>query len=113
MNHRNKITLEKIRDEAALISQLIAGIDVDSFVNDEIIKRAATMSLINIGELTNALTDDLKNETPHIQWSQIRRTRDKVAHHYIDLDPRITWETISKSVPELKSQIEELLAKDT
>ena len=112
MNHRNKITLEKILDEAALISQLVEEIDVDGFVNDEIIKRAATMSLINIGELTNALTDDLKDKTPHIKWSMIRRTRDKVAHHYIDLDPRITWETITKSIPELKSQIEGLLAKD-
>jgi uncharacterized protein with HEPN domain len=32
-----------------------------------------------------------------------------VAHHYIDLDPKITWQTVTVSVPELKEQIVNLL----
>ncbi|MDR0854619.1 MAG: DUF86 domain-containing protein [Clostridiales Family XIII bacterium] len=108
MDHRNKITLEKMIGEADFIAVSIKDIDVESFTSDEIIKRAVTMSLINIGELTNALTEEFRTETPNIKWNLLRRTRDKVAHHYIDLDPRITWQTVTESVPELRNQLIEL-----
>jgi uncharacterized protein with HEPN domain len=109
MDHRNKITLEKMVDESDFIATSIKDIDVESFIADEILKRAVTMSLINIGELTNALTEDFRAENPDIKWNLLRRTRDKVAHHYIDLDPRITWQTVTESVPELRTQLLELL----
>jgi uncharacterized protein with HEPN domain len=109
MDKRDRVALQKIVDEAKYIEESIRGVTVGQFTADETLKRAVTMSLINIGELTNAITEAYKAMTPQIQWSQIRRTRDKVAHHYIDLDPRVTWETVSTSVPKLAAQIEELL----
>jgi uncharacterized protein with HEPN domain len=110
MKHRNSAALKKIVDEAEYIIASIEGKTADQFAADETLKRAITMSLINIGELTNAITDDFKDANPNIKWRQIRRTRDKIAHHYIELDHRITWETASSSVPELKEQIETLLS---
>jgi uncharacterized protein with HEPN domain len=112
MDRRNRVALEKIVGEADYIATAIDNIDAAHFVDDETLKRAVTMSLINIGELTNAVTEDFRKDNSHIMWSRIRRTRDKVAHHYIDLDPRITWETITKSIPELRAQVEALLVKD-
>lgn len=111
MDHKTQILLEKIVNEATYIAKAINGVDIEHFVEDETLKRAVTMSLINIGELTSVIPEEFRKENVHIMWSQIRRTRDKVAHHYIDLDQRIIWETVNNSVPELKRQIEELLIK--
>ena len=112
MDHKTRIILEKIIDESKYIAQAIADFNVDQFVEDETLKRAVTMSLINIGELTSVIPEEFRKEKSYIAWSRIRRTRDKVAHHYIDIDHRIIWETVTKSVPELKTQIEELISHD-
>ena len=112
MDHKTRIILEKIIDESKYIEQAIADTDVDRFVEYETLKRAVTMSLINIGELTTVIPEEFRQGNPQIVWSQIRRTRDKVAHHYIDLDHRIIWETVTNSIPELKTQIETILSCD-
>ena len=48
MHHRDKII-----DEANVATKMLSDIKQEDFVSDDILKRAAAMSVINIGELVN------------------------------------------------------------
>jgi len=50
MELRDRRILSKIRDEAQLISKFIYGIDYNTFMQNEIIRRAVNMTLSNIGK---------------------------------------------------------------
>ena len=53
MQHRDKIILDKIIDEANIATKMLSDVKQEDFVSDDILKRAAAMSVINIGELVN------------------------------------------------------------
>ena len=49
MRPRDRHVLEKILEEITYLETLLEGTDMESFVADETVKRAAAMSSINIG----------------------------------------------------------------
>lgn len=58
MRQPDKHVLEKILEEIAFLESLLNGVDLDAFISDETVKRAAAMASINIGELAKHLSDD-------------------------------------------------------
>ena len=60
MNNRDHQIIKKMLSEIAVIEDLIRGVDLEGFLEDEKTKRACCMTLINIGELVKNLTDELK-----------------------------------------------------
>ena len=51
MQHRDKIILDKIIDETNVAIKILSDVKQEDFISDDILKRAAAMSVINIGEL--------------------------------------------------------------
>ncbi len=72
MTSRDSQILTKILSEIAVAGQLIEGITMEDFINDERTARAISMTLINIGELVKNLTPELKEAHTDI--------RNKVEH---------------------------------
>ena len=70
------------------------------------------MSLLNIGEHTNALTKELWTEYKDIQWRKIVDLRNIVAHGYGELRMELVWNLSQKEVPVLIRQLEDLLKED-
>ncbi len=58
MQHRDIVTLSKIVKEAEFAIKMLSDIPQSVFINDEILKRAAAMSAINIGELVKNLSQE-------------------------------------------------------
>ena len=71
MQHRDKIILDKIIDEVNIATKMLSDIKQDDFVSDDILKRAAAMSVINIGELVKNLTFEFRNEYKNVPWKAI------------------------------------------
>jgi len=44
-----------------------------------------------------------------IDWPEIAKMRDILAHHYMVLAPSIIWKTISEYLPELESEMKRYL----
>lgn len=57
---------------------------------------------MQIGELTNNLSEEFKNNNTDIPWREIRGMRNIVAHEYGHIDYEIVWETLEDGVPVLK-----------
>ena len=106
MELRDKRVLSKIRQEARLVADFIDGLEFDGFISNEIVKRAAAMTLANIGELSNALSDDVKSQYKDIPWAAIRKTRNVISHDYESVDFALIWQTSVVDIPVLIEKID-------
>lgn len=112
MQHRDIITLKKIVGEANFVIGMLSDVAQDDFAKNEILKRAAAMSVINIGELVKNLTFEFRNKYDKVPWKAISGFRDVAAHKYGTLDMNIVYNTVKTDIPYLKHSIEEIIAKE-
>jgi uncharacterized protein with HEPN domain len=109
MNARDYQIINKILQEINVLEDLIEGFDLGKFIDDERTKRAACMTLINIGELTKNLTEDLKQAYGSVPWRAIAGMRDITAHKYQTLKMGDVWVTLVNDIPNLKIQLKDIL----
>lgn len=75
------------------------GNSLEAFQNDESYRLAACMCILQIGELSSKLSEDVKNSISGIPWVQVKAMRNIFAHNYGSINITQTWETIKKDIP--------------
>ena len=78
------------------------GEDFDTFTHDRAYFNAVSMSVMQIGELANGLSDAFREETKDaMPWGMIRGMRNWLAHAYGEIDESVIWETAVSDIPKL------------
>ena len=103
---RDVTITKKIIQEIETINRFIADMNELDFLADDKTQRAVTMTLINIGELSKAYTDDFLYKKKSIPWKAIQATRNVAAHNYEVVDMTTVWDTIKVSLPVLQKELE-------
>jgi len=106
---RDSQILRKILAEITVAEQLIEGISMEEFINDERTARAVSMTMINIGELVKNLTPELKEVHTDIPWRAISGMRDITAHKYQTLRKEDVYCTCVDDLPKFKRQLCQLM----
>ena len=108
MEHRerNGIIRKKMLEEIADIEAFTTGRSATELTSDRMWRKAVVMSLINIGELTKAFSEDYLAAMPEIPWKSIRGFRNIAAHQYGVIDFDDVYKTVTEDIPILKSTIE-------
>lgn len=109
MNNRDHQIIIRILEEIKVIEDLINDFGLERFALDERTKRAACMTLINIGELTKSLTGEFRESHNHISWKAIAGMRDITAHKYQTLKTGDVWTTLVNDIPRLRRQLHDIL----
>ena len=111
MNYSEKdaLNLRKILAEINFMEKELHGVNFDSFMKNELLQKGIAMTLVNIGELANRLSDGFKSTYKEIPIKKIIGMRNITAHTYDFLDFKIVWNTVQDYVPELKLKIESLI----
>ena len=112
MQHRDSIILQKILNEIDIGMDMLGGTTLTDFLDNEMLKRALSMTAINIGELVKNLTSDLKDKYKQIPWKAVAGMRDITAHKYQTLRMEDVYNTIKSDFPVLKEQIENILPNE-
>lgn len=112
MLHRDYITLKKIIEETAIAVQMLGETELNDFMENELLKRAISMTVINIGELVKNLTQDFREENSSIAWKDIAGFRDIAAHKYKTLDMKLVYNSVKIDIPELECNIKEILSSE-
>ena len=74
---------------------------------------AICMNLIALGEAVKGL-DKLTNgellpKYPEVYWGGVMRMRDKIAHHYFEIDAEVVFMTIKEDLPPMKSTVNQMI----
>lgn len=109
MLHKDKITLQKIISEINIGITMLGTIELEEFLQDELLKRAVSMTTINIGELVKVISLELRGRYPKVPWKAIAGMRDIAAHRYQTLRMEDVYYTMKNDFPEIKVQLEEIL----
>ena len=61
-----------------------------------------------IGEATNRLPDEIKDNYPDIEWHPIRGLRNRIAHDYFGIEYKIVWLIKESFLPDLIAKLKQL-----
>jgi len=103
--------IEHILAYCVEIEQTIArfGGTFEIFETDKIYRNAATMCILQIGELTGRLSPEFTAVHISIPWRSIKSMRNIAAHAYGSISIHDTWETIMVDIPILKDYCRKVL----
>ena len=104
--------LRKICEEIVFLENLLDGLSREEFASDEVVKRAASMASINVGELAKRLSDAFFEEHPGSELRMAARTRDAYAHGYFSLSFDRVYNTAKEDYPRLRQWVESVLPDD-
>lgn len=86
------------------------GLAKAELLEDETKKRAVVRNLEIIGEATKNIDKSFLEKFPQINWKQIAGMRDRLIHHYMGVNYNIVWDVIEAKIPELKAEVEKIIA---
>ena len=72
---------------------------------------AISMPILQIGELTKNLSEEFCKTHNAIEWKQIARFRDILAHHYGSIDNKELWKTSHEDILELKNYLLKIITE--
>jgi len=74
---------------------------------------AICMNLIALGEAVKGLDKltqgEFLSDYSEVYWSGIMRMRDKIAHHYFEIDTDVVFRTITEEVPQLVDVVKKMI----
>ena len=110
----NLRTIKKVLETIIERKNVVASSD-DFLHSSEGMMRldAICMNLIALGEVTKGLDKITKGQFlpkyPEIYWSGVMRMRDKIAHHYFEIDTDVVFQTIEEDIPRMLQVITRIL----
>lgn len=73
--------------------------------DDELLRLALTKLVEIVGEAAKQVTQQTRRECPEVPWSAAARMRDRLVHHYFDINLDVLWSTVTKDLPTLLASL--------
>ena len=101
--------LEDTKEAVLRINAYTENLSYEQFLEDKKTQDAVVRNLEIIGEAAKNISEELKKKFPQIRWKDLAGVRDKLIHHYFGVNFDIVWNIVKQELPELLSQLEEIL----
>jgi uncharacterized protein with HEPN domain len=69
--------------------------------DDEVLRLALTKLVEIVGEAAKQVSDETRSAHPEVPWSAAARMRDRLVHHYFDINLDVLWSTVTVDLPAL------------
>lgn len=87
------------------------GEDYDSYSNDMDYQDAVKMNLLQIGEISNRLSDECTDKISGVPWRAVYGLRNVIAHGYESLAEERIWDTVKNDIPQLSATLTKILTE--
>ncbi len=105
----DRARLDDILRAASRIEAFVEDVELEAFQENDLLQSAVIFQLLIIGEAAKHLSEDFRETHKEIPWSKMARMRDRLIHGYFDLDLEIVWETATRDIEHLLSQLEKIV----
>jgi uncharacterized protein with HEPN domain len=79
----------------------LAGRTREDLDADRMLQLALVKLVEIVGEAAKSVSAETRARNPEVPWSAAARTRDRLTHHYFEIDLDLLWSTVTESLPEL------------
>lgn len=90
--------LREAAEKAVAFSSGRSRTDLDA---DELLRLGLTKLVEIVGEAAKQVSLPTRAAYPDLPWSAAARMRDRLIHHYFDIDLDILWVTVTEDLPRL------------
>ena len=111
MQRRDLIAIQKMISEMKMGISLLGNTNLVDFLGNELLKRALSMTCINVGELAKVVSDETRQEHNDFPWKAIAGMRDITAHRYQTLKMEDVYTTIREEYPVLCEQLTNIISR--
>lgn len=73
---------------------------------DHMLRLALTKLVEIIGESAKQMSEPTRTRFPQVAWADAARMRDRLVHHYFDIDLDVLWATVKEDLPDLLAGLE-------
>ena len=109
MSRNHRVYLLDMLKAIEKIERYTYGMGFSDFAKNELVQDAVLRNLELIGEAVKNIPEEIKAEYPNVEWRKIAGLRDILIHAYFEVDLEIIWDVIRNKLPQLKSQISNIL----
>jgi uncharacterized protein with HEPN domain len=102
--------LDDIIEAAEHIENYTSGLSLKAFSKDRKTRDAVLYNLQVVGEAIKKVPEEIRSRHPDVEWKKIAGLRDILVHEYFGIDVDIVWDVVVNKLPDLKLQIEKILA---
>jgi uncharacterized protein with HEPN domain len=110
-NRSTDLLLADILDCCEKIKTYTHGMSFENFCKSSITIDAVIRNFEIIGEASNKLAEDFKDEHTQIEWHKIIGLRNRIVHDYMGIDYDLIWINVQKNIPELETEITKIKNK--
>jgi uncharacterized protein with HEPN domain len=112
MSKRDTLLLiEDMLQSSLKIKKYTAGLNFESFSEDEKTIDAVVRNFEVNGEAANRIDENYRISNPQIEWVRIRGFRNRIVHEYFGIDLSIVWEIIQSYLEKLILDLNEIIVK--
>ncbi len=98
-----------IIDAIEELKEYTTNLKFEDFKNQSIMIHASIRLLVIIGEASNHISEEIKNENPQIEWAQIIGLRNILIHKYFGVDVQVVWDIINRDLVDLELKVKAIL----
>lgn len=109
--HDDRNYLGHILEAVQNIEQYVDGYAEQQFLADDKTKDAVLYKMEVIGEAAGRLSKELKTKHAEVPWVDMSGMRNVLVHEYAGVDFRTVWKVYKNDLPELKKNIEKIIAE--
>lgn len=110
MEKDDKIYIYHILDSINKIEKYTDSLNVNEFIENDLVQDAVIRNFEIIGEATKSLSNVVRDKYSGIPWKKMAGMRDILIHDYLGIDLFAVWETIEQDLPKLKTDLLEILS---
>ena len=105
MRPDDQIRLLHLREAATKAIDFSKGKQRHDLDDDELLRLALTKLVEIVGEAAKSISPESRSAMPQVPWRAAARMRDRLVHHYFDINLNIFWQTITEDLPQLLAAV--------
>src|SRR5262245_62864894 len=101
----DEVRLAHLADAATKAIGYLDGRSRSDLDDDELLRLAVTKLVEIVGEAAKQVSDETRSAYPNVPWSAAARMRDRLIHHYFDINLDVLWTTVVDDLPALLNEL--------